>query len=240
MPVQLWNGRWRGRSPSGDQHQRSREVISPSGGIMRGKFPSLKNGRVIHHEGLLELDAIFLFELSPQITSYREQPTRLTYSDGSRIRRYTPDFELTLVSGELVWVEVKPLRFCVVPDTQQKLSCIAAQMRDNGKAFEILTDEVLRLEPRQSVVRTLWHRVPKAMRPVEAGRFALAGCMTSFPMSLERAATLLEGKGLNVYSLILQGLLTCDLSSPLSANSLITIGKEGDHEWFRISQARDF
>lgn len=63
MTSNLWNGSWRGRAPSGDSHRRSREVISPSGGIMRSKFPSRKNGRLVHCEGLLELDAAHLFEL---------------------------------------------------------------------------------------------------------------------------------------------------------------------------------
>ena len=59
MSANPWRGRWHGRTPAGDIHRRAREVISPSGGIVRGKFPSRKNGRMVHHEGLLELDAIY-------------------------------------------------------------------------------------------------------------------------------------------------------------------------------------
>jgi hypothetical protein len=108
MTTNLWSGRWNGRAPVGDNHQRAREVISPSGGIMRGKFPSRKNGRMVHHEGLLELDAIYLLEASPLVTGYREQPTTITYPDGDRVRRYTPDLEVTLDGGASVWIEVKP------------------------------------------------------------------------------------------------------------------------------------
>jgi len=77
MPANFWGGCWKGRVPVGDAHSRAREIISPSGGIVRGKFPSRKNSRMIHHEGLLELDAIYLFEASPNIVRYREQPTTI-------------------------------------------------------------------------------------------------------------------------------------------------------------------
>jgi len=110
MPKNLWKGMWNGCRPVGDIHQRSREVISPSGGIVRGKFPSRKNGRMVHHEGLLELEAIYLFETSPRIVRYREQPITINYPDGARLRRYTPDFELVLTTGEIVLIEVKPIR----------------------------------------------------------------------------------------------------------------------------------
>jgi len=93
MTSNLWNGCWRGLTPAGDVHRRARNVITPSGGIVRGKFPSRKNGRMVHHEGLLELEAIYLFECSPCIIRYREQPVTIHYPDEAKLRRYTPDFE---------------------------------------------------------------------------------------------------------------------------------------------------
>ena len=94
MSENIWEGRWQGRSPFGDVHTRARTVVRPSGGIVRGKFPSRKNGRMVHYEGLLELDAIYLFETSLRIVRYREQPHTYLYPDGEKLRRYTPDFEL--------------------------------------------------------------------------------------------------------------------------------------------------
>jgi hypothetical protein len=62
MSSNLWLGRWRGVTPAGDNHHRARNVITPLGSIVRGKFPSRKNGRMVHNEGLLELEAIYLFD----------------------------------------------------------------------------------------------------------------------------------------------------------------------------------
>ena len=80
MATSLWTGHWRGRAPAGDTHRRSREVISPSGGIMRCKFPSRKNGRLVHCERLLELDAAYLFETNHRVaasaSSRSPSPTR--------------------------------------------------------------------------------------------------------------------------------------------------------------------
>ena len=63
--------RRRATATGSDTHYRSREVISPSGGIMRCKFPSRKNARLVHCEGLLELDAAYAFELHPGIAHHQ-------------------------------------------------------------------------------------------------------------------------------------------------------------------------
>ena len=158
MTSNLWNGSWRGRAPSGDSHRRSREVISPSGGIMRCKFPSRKNGRLVHCEGMLELDAAHLFEVHPRIARYREQPVPVLFPDGGRLRRYTPDFEIQLVSGKTIWIEVKPEMAMLDGEVRHRMQMIGAYMRRLDKAFVVLTDVELRRQPRQSNVRSISRR----------------------------------------------------------------------------------
>ena len=53
---------------------RARQPTRNFSGLFRGKFPSMKVNRMIHWESLLERDAIMLFEFSPGVASYREQP----------------------------------------------------------------------------------------------------------------------------------------------------------------------
>lgn len=74
-----WNGKWQDGSPVGDHHERSRKIVRHTGITIRGKFPSRKNGRMVHHESLLELDAIYLFETFHRVREYREQPARINY-----------------------------------------------------------------------------------------------------------------------------------------------------------------
>lgn len=240
MTTNLWSGRWNGRAPAGDDHNRARQVISPSGGIMRGKFPSRKNGRMVHHEGLLELDALYLLEASPMVQGYREQPTTITYPDGNRVRRYTPDLEVTLCSGEQVWIEVKPAVFLQKEDIQHKLACVASHLKRSGQAFVILTDEVLRQEPRQSNVRTIFHRALRAQLSAGRARSALTRCAEELPTTLARTTQLLAPHGANPYSLLLAGLLHCDLDQPLSSDTPISHTKETDHGWFWLAQEHGF
>ena len=240
MPTNLWSGRWNGRVPGGDPHHRARQVISPSGGIMRGKFPSRKNGRMVHHEGMLELDAIYLLEASPQVVRYREQPITITYPDGNRARRYTPDLEVTLADGQSIWVEVKPAVFLLKDEVQHKLACVAKQLQRNEQRFVVLTEEVLRQEPRQSNVRTICHR---AMHIQISDAFAfhvIARCCDALPATLEMTAQLLATHGSDPYSLLMAGFLRCALDEPLSRHTPVSQAKENDDGWFWLAKEHGF
>ena len=240
MATSLWTGHWRGKDPAGDTHRRSREVISPSGGIMRCKFPSRKNARLVHCEGMLELDAAYLFEASPQITCYREQPAKVPFPDGDRVRRYTPDFELTLTTGEIVWVEVKPALSLADEDVQHRLQMVREHMGRSERPFTILSDEVLRVEPRQANVRQIFHRMPRSAPTMDTAVMALRRCAEELPAPLHQAAATLAGVGLQPYSLLMMGLLRCDLSAALAPDTLITLAKENDDGWFRLSEEFHF
>ncbi|WP_230411311.1 TnsA endonuclease N-terminal domain-containing protein [Collimonas humicola] len=240
MFKHMWQGTWRGGSPAGDVHLRAREVISPSGGIVRGKFPSRKNGRMVHHEGMLELDAIYLFETSPRIAAYREQPTTIQYPDGDRLRRYTPDFELTLATGEFALVEVKHTRNLADGEVRHKLDCIAAHLQRSARSFVILTDVCLRLEPRQTNLRALYHRAPRVQPTLHACRIALDRHGNEFPMTIEYATTLLAPRAIDPYSLLLAGLLYCDLDTPICGETELHLAEGSDDAWFHIAQGRGF
>lgn len=240
MTTHLWSGRWNGREPVGDPHHRARQVISPSGGIMRGKFPSRKNGRMVHHEGLLELDAIYLLEASPQVVGYREQPTTITYPDGDRVRKYTPDLEVKLASGELIWIEVKPAVFLQKEEVRHKLECVGSHLKRSGHAFVILTDDVLRQEPRQANVRAICHRAMRVRPSAAFARTVLARCAEELPATLARTTQILAAHGAEPYSLLMAGLLRCGLDVPLSPDTQLTQATEADHGWFWLAQEHGF
>ncbi|CAJ0691475.1 TnsA endonuclease N-terminal domain-containing protein [Ralstonia holmesii] len=240
MSAHFWQGRWRGRTPAGDNHRRAREVISPSGGIMRGRFPSRKNGRMVHYEGLLELDAIYLFEASPRVARYREQPTTIHYPDGPRLRRYTPDFELLLVTGEILLVEVKPIRSLADSDIRYKLDCVATHLRRVHTPFVILTDTRLREEPRQSSLRWLYHRTPRIPPTPEAMRVARHKHRSHFPSSIREASTVLADCGVDPYSLLFAGLLWCSLEAPVSLDTQVNLSTELGNDWFCVAPEYGF
>lgn len=252
MSKNLWLGAWRGRQPDGDVHKRARTVITPSGGIVRGKFPSRKNGRMVHHEGLLELEAIYLFEACPNIVRYREQPITLHYPDGAKLRRYTPDFELVLSTGEIVFIEVKPISSLKHDDVRHKLDCVTEYMRRSETAFVILTDQVIRTEPRLSNLRWIYHRARRIPPSPDAMIVAINKIRHHFPVSIAKATTLLmticidpysgyiELSDIDPYSLLLAGHLRCHLDQPISQETLIELNMEADNGWFCIAQEQGF
>ncbi|MEX3639193.1 TnsA endonuclease N-terminal domain-containing protein [Paraburkholderia sp. BR14320] len=235
MSAKAWQGTWRGQLPDGQIHDRARQIIRPSGGIVRGKFPSRKNGRMVHHEGLLELDAIYLFEMSSRIASYREQPITFCYPDGARLRRYTPDFELTLTAGENVLVEVKSKFGLEHDEVRHKLYCVAQHLHRSVKEFVVLDDGTLRQEPRQSNLRRIYHQAPRVPPSTGACQAALERFRHHFPMSIASGVHLLGERCIDPFSLLIAGLLRCDIDRPLTANTLLYLMEEDD-AWFCIDQ----
>lgn len=240
MSNHLWHGNWRGKAPEGDVHQRARTIVRPTGGIIRGKFPSRKNGRMIHHEGLLELDAIYLFETSPLIVRFREQPLTIQYPDGRRHRRYTPDFELVLATGEVVLVEIKPARRLASTDIRRTLDCIEEHMQRSSVLFAILTDLVLRQEPRLTNLKWIYHCAARVPPTHAAINTALARHVDTFPASIATTSALFATAGIDPYSALLAGQLLCKLDSAVDSHTTLTLPTEGHHEWFRISEEHCF
>ncbi len=110
---------------------------------MVGYFPSVKNNRSIAWESQLEQKACYVFEFSPEIIKYREQPLSIYYRLNGELLRYTPDFELTLLSGELIYVEVKPGAKLQTQELQEKLGAISRYWKEKGLQFLIITDQEL-------------------------------------------------------------------------------------------------
>ena len=215
---------------------RSRTVITPSGGIVRGKFPSRKAARMVHHEGLLELEACYLFEMSPLVISYREQPFRLRYADDARLRSYTPDFELTLDTGETVLVEIKPAAILARPENRQKYDQIASHMQRTGQRFSILTEKFIRSEPRLSNLRRAYRDLAAHRPSYERLRSLLPHLAALQSPCIHEVNTILKPYGVSAFDLLASGHLTCDLAQPLNLSTPVSINVESDHEWIQLSK----
>jgi len=56
-----------------------------------GTFASLKNGRNIFYESLLERDFFLTLEFDQTVSSYEEQPLQISYQHYNKQLKYTPD-----------------------------------------------------------------------------------------------------------------------------------------------------
>lgn len=240
MPTHLWQGRWRGRTPAGDVHIRAREVVRPTGGIVRGKFPSKKNGRMVHYEGLLERDAIYLFEAHHRIVRYREQPCTVAYPDGTRLRRYTPDFELTLHTGETFFVEIKPRWNLLKADTQHKFGCISEHFNRISQPFLILDESNIRQEPRLRNLRWIYQQSGRIPPTDSAAINAIQRHSDEFPMPFKAAAKWFSSDDTNVFNFVLTGWLRCPLTEAVSMETTLELTMENDHDWFQITEEHNF
>lgn len=232
MFKNAWAGHWRGNKPIGDSHNRAREVIRPTGTIVRGKIPSRKNGRMVDYEGLLERDSVFLFEVSYKVVCYREQPTTIYYPDGARLRRYTPDFELILDTGEVQYLEIKHTNSLTHEKVRHKLDCVERHFLASGINYLILTEKVIRQEPRLSNLRKICAGTKRIWPTADAIQNALSQHYQQFPTTFRHANELLEKHQLNVYSLFVTGALTMDLTNTITPETTVHITKENDNAYF--------
>jgi hypothetical protein len=240
MPIHQWTGLWSGRQPVGDIHHRAREIVRRTGGIVRGKFPSKKNGRMVHHEGLLELDAIYLFETSPRITRYREQPETIRYDDGNTLRSYTPDFELQLISGITVLIEVKPSYYYRAREVRSKLDLISKHMALSHLLFEVLTEQQMRPHPFLDNLRLIYHHASRAPRNHSVMKIALDVYRDQFPMPIAQAIGLFAKHSFTPYCLLLAGLVRCEIDKPIGLNTTLHLREGIDHDWLFSTQGNGF
>ncbi len=219
-------------------HEPVRKIVTRSGGIPRGLFPSRKNNRMVGYEHLLEADACVLFEMSPQIASYREQPIRISFPDGDRSRLYTPDYQLELKDGRQFLVEIKPARRLAAPEIRAKFDHIEEHMHRLGLPFLVLTDEVIRAQPRLTNLRRLRYEAPLTTVDYDAIRRGLGTIPRPEIYTLEQLIKILGSSA--VVDLLMRGHATCPLDRPLSHDTPVNLSLESNHEWFLIDDRTGF
>lgn len=206
----------------------SRKVVTRSGRKFRGYFPSKKLNRMVEWESLLERDAILHFEFSNGVVHYQEQPETIYYEREGVIRRYHPDFALTLANDELVHVEVKPSSHFKSTHLIKKFAAITERYVHHPARFIVLTDRFLRQEPRLTNLNFL----------ADAARFPLeeeeaAGFLEPFVSTGQSTLNaLVEKIGMtNVLRLIAGQHLSCDLNLDLrSPLNELRLTKETGHD----------
>ena len=99
--------------------------VSNRGGNIIGRFPSLKLGRMVAFESLIERDFIYLLDFESDVTWFAEQPLTIPYQHKGKTRSYTPDFHV-IRDNQNILVECKPQKFISKDDNQRKFA--AAQV----------------------------------------------------------------------------------------------------------------
>jgi len=208
---------------------KSRKVVTRSGRGFRGYIPSIKLKRMVEFESLLERDAIMLFELSPGIIKFQEQPEEVFYEEDGKLKRYYPDFELVLRSGEVLHVEVKPAQKLRSPKLDKKMHAIASHYQSQNRDFRILTDQVVRQNPRfanAKKLRTALHYE----RASDDSFLAIKNELSTNKSLSVRHLEAMFGSN-TILSHLAHGELQCDLEMDLrSPFNFVRITKDSDHD----------
>ncbi len=206
----------------------SRKVVTRSGGGFRGYFPSKKVNRMVSFESLLERDAIYLFEHSPGVSSYQEQPEKIMYEHEGIMRKYYPDFEVLLNSGKVFHIEVKPKSKLQQRTLQSKFKAIIQRYESHPASFMILTEDAIRKEPLHSNLKTI-DRCKSLHGNCSHTISDVTDCIQNYQqMTFSQLAEKFGHK--LILNLLANYQLVCDLSLPLTAmNNHVNLVKEADY-----------
>lgn len=138
-----------------------RKVVTRRGHRVRGYMPSLKLGRHVEWESQLELELYRTLELSGSVKSYDVQPSVEVIQVQGADQIYFPDVEVTYQSGRKTILEVKPAIRLKTPKVAARMQAFTDKCRVTNREFYVVTEEVIRKEPRRSTVEELmYHRHP--------------------------------------------------------------------------------
>ncbi len=128
--------------------------VSNRGGNIIGRFPSLKSGRMVAFESLIERDFIYLLDFESDVTWFAEQPLTISYQHKKKTLGYTPDFHV-IRGDQNILVECKPQKFISKDDNQRKFAAAQAWCEAKGWVFQVISDEQLRCGYRVHNVKLL-------------------------------------------------------------------------------------
>jgi hypothetical protein len=143
--------------------------VSNRGGNIVGHFPSLKLGRMVAFESLIERDFVYLLDYEPGVEHFSEQPVVIRYQHANKKRQYTPDFHV-IYRGHPFLFECKPERFVDDPENRIKFEAARLWCREQGWTFGIVTDEHLASNWRIKNIKLLTQFARYSIGPEIKGR----------------------------------------------------------------------
>lgn len=202
--------------------------VSNKGGSAIGRFPSLKLGRMVDFESMIERDYLYLLDFEPDVEWFEEQPLTIGYRLDGQDLRYTPDFHVA--RGGNLLVECKPAALVAAPENQPKFRAARAWCAERSWTFLVVTDKEIRAGWRLKNVRFLTryarHRVPSEVRSRILNGLRQAAVPLSLDSLIERAAPADDSAGViaAILSLAYHHEVVMPLDDdPISGRSLVSL-----------------
>lgn len=184
------------------------------------RFPAIKanGGKAILVESILESKYCLHLEFDSNVEAYYPQPKTFEIQDEYGSARYTPDFEVRHLSGERVYVEVKPLKQSDSDHFQLLFTRFQSALRkSSNSSFLVVDDQKIYEQPLLSNYEKLYQFKKRPFLDMRnlvrcAGRIKRKMPLSSLIAELGDSASLRE-----TYSWLALGYLHFDIrSEPLT------------------------
>lgn len=117
--------------------------VSNRGGNIIGRIPSIKMGRMVAFESLIERDLVHMLDFEQDVEWFAEQPLIIEYEHQGKARKYTPDFHIVR-HGQDILAECKPEKQVHSVENQRKFAAAQSWCDAQGWVFQVITDTQLR------------------------------------------------------------------------------------------------
>lgn len=187
----------------------------------RGLYFSVKSGRHLPYESQLELHDLWRAEVDVGVVRSWPQPFTLTYADGDRLRRYTPDRKDERGEGRVQIVEVKETAAEV---DAAKARAVEEALAARGWAYRIAARAEIEQEPAFSAVRVVQRHRRTALDATDALQVRSALSTSALPLG-EVVRQLGPGTQAlaKACALMVRRVLTIDLSDGLVPTSTVSL-----------------
>lgn len=196
-----------------DGQIRSRKVVTRSRARATGKFPSLKMKRMLQWESINELNAFRLLEVNPAISAYIEQPCTVYYQINGETYRHHPDILVFTRHRKEFW-EIKANAEAKHPDVVERTKLLTQVLPNYGYQYRVVLGEDLGQKVRLENIKSILAYGRKDISTHFREKVRLIFCQHR-EIKLGELIEISKGKiGRNqIYRLILDGDLSCDLES---------------------------
>lgn len=191
-----------------------------------GKFPSRKMQATIWFESLLERDYIYLLEIDPDVLSFYGQPFKVLYTSDSKQRKYTPDFFVERRNEKQV-IEVKPASKASSDKNLSLFQKVTPICEEKGWKFIVVTEEVIRVQPRLSNIKILFKYSDISVSPqkvIECKKY-FERQESSVLKDIEKNLASKEVDRNTLFMLLYFGFLETDLDQPLNSDSILRLSQ---------------
>jgi hypothetical protein len=206
----------------------ARKVVTRSKGRNLYYYASFKNRVPIACESQLEFRACALFEFSPAVKSYKEQPFKVRFMLEGKYVSYTPDFQLEGIADRPLVIEVKPYRFLAEPENKERFIKASAAINKEGYDFAILTEHEIYQPNFATNLTILKHYLPEKLTANEV-YLTLNWLKTQESVRIFQLVRFM-GCRQKAHAFIALGHAAIDLRLPLANSSQVTLNKENHNE----------